>query len=159
MEKIIYTKIDTVFIYKITPLKLFIIENDYEIFHELSKNKNMNLYFILKNNDKLSEIKISEIIKDLIITKKINNQDIIDFVFYIDSITNKNTLEHFKNFKKTEKIFEDFIIHLSKFREDQILKYTFNINQRRISRKQLLKMKEDIKSFAKVNWTTEDIFN
>lgn len=162
MEKYIFTKVDTVLIYQITDTKLISIEDDYQIYKLLKNNLNTDLAVMFHIIDKkeLVEFDITHCMKKVFLKNKTSNYDIIDFSFYVHDLLkfNKKMAESVNNFEKIEKIYNDFIIHLKKFRQDQILKYTFHVNQRRISRKQLMQMKEEIKEFAKVNWTFEDVF-
>lgn len=161
----IFVKIDTVFIYKINVNKLDLIEDEYFMYKEIS-SKQMEEYVILFENNVhkniISKFRLNINLKKLIINNHINNFNIIDFSLYIHSMDDMdeddNSSEYLKDYEKLENLYKDFIIHLNKFRKEQVLKYTFNINQRRISRKKLLEIKEDMQKEIRVNWKYEDIF-
>lgn len=161
----IFVKIDTVFIYKINVNKLDLIEDEYFMYKEISSKKMEEYVILFENNvhkNIISKFRLNINLKKLIINNHINNFNIIDFSLYIHSMDDMdeddNSSEYLKDYEKLENLYKDFIIHLNKFRKEQVLKYTFNINQRRISRKKLLEIKEDMQKEIRVNWKYEDIF-
>jgi hypothetical protein len=161
MNANIFVKIDTVFVYKINKKELFLVEDEYFIYKLLKSKPKENFYILFEDNinkDIISKFLINDTLKDLILNNHINNFNIIDFGLYIHSIDDDETIENLNNFENIENLYKDFIIHLNKFRKEQILKYTFNIKQRRISRKKLLEIKENIKKELHVNWKYDDVF-
>lgn len=161
MDNNIFVKIDTVFIYKILNDKLLLIEDEYYIYKYLTENRSEEYFILFENNinrDIISKYRLNISFKDLIINNHINNSNIIDFSLYVHSIEDEDLLNQLKKYENLEKLYKDFIIHLNKFRKEQILKYTFNIKQRRISRKKLAEIKEAMKKEVHVDWKYDDIF-
>jgi len=160
----IFVKIDTVFIFKVTKERLINIEDEYYIYKRLKEEENLQeaKYKILFEGetdlDKMEVYDFSDNFKRLIINNHINNIYIMDFAMYINSIEDEDILEEIKLYENIENLYKEFIIYLNNFRKEQILKWTFNIKQRRISRKKLKEIKEDMKKTIKVNLSYEDIF-
>lgn len=157
----IFVKIDTVFIFKIEQDKLLYIEDEYFMYKRISEAVAEEYYVLFENNinkNIISKFRFNKVFKELILNNHINNFNIVDFALYIHSLEDEGMLESLKKYENLENLYKDFIIHVNKFRKEQILKYTFNIKQRRISRKKLLEIKENMKKHVHVNWKYEDIF-
>lgn len=151
-----YIKIDNIFICEVNQKKLNYIENEFEILENIKNNEDITLLFNISMGQihKLIKHDISKNEKKLFINKEVNNFIIFDFIFFVFLYEDENSiLLKDQSYEELEESFDRFVDKLFKYRKGVVLNKTFNVKQRRISRKQLQKMQLE---FDK--WEQESIF-
>lgn len=153
-----YIKIDNVFVCEIEDSrKLKYIEDEFEILNQVEEKQNVTLLFHVvmdRNVDKIVKHKLKKNELKLIKDEKLDNYIIFDFIFfsYIFEEDNKEAFENGK-YEDLVKSFYKFREKLFNYRKGVVINKTFNVKQRRISRKQLNQMQLDFEK-----WDTESIF-
>lgn len=153
-----YIKIDNVFVCQIEDNRQLVhMEEDYTIYDNIKDNIVNDITLLFHVNvdnilDKIIKHTISSKVKQLILEKKINNYILFDFIFFVYILENneeevEDTLEGMTN------LYEKFEKKIYEYRNEVVRNKSFNIKQRRISRKQLEQMQLNFNK-----WESESIF-
>jgi len=155
IEKFIYTKIDTILVCEIEKMKEIVYQKNFYSIHDRVKNNikdDIVLLFLVEEDDIPSDIiekTLSVQEKLLILSKKVSNLELFDFLFFNYILENEENKSIFKQntLEEMEGVYTQFIYSLNTYRYDTIKHQTFHIKQRRISRKQLDAMKMGFKKW------------
>jgi len=137
--------------------ELIHMEDDYTIYDNIKENivNDVTLLFHVNVDnilDKIIKHTISSKVKQLVLEKKINNYILFDFIFFVYILEN-NEDEVEDTLEGMARLYDKFEKKLYEYRNEVVKNKSFNIKQRRISRKQLEKMQLDFNK-----WESESIF-
>jgi hypothetical protein len=155
MKKYVYTKIDTILVCEIEKMKEIVYQTNFYAIHD-RVNENIKddivLLFLVEKDGEVEDLiektlTVQE--KLLILSKKVSNLELFDFLFFnyiLENEENKNVFQQ-NTLEEIENVYTQFIYSLNTYRYDTIKHQTFHIKQRRISRKQLDAMKMGFKKW------------
>jgi len=143
MEKRTFLKIDSILIYEVIGGNMIPIEDDNYIADELQKGYfQVEVVFPLDDLEEPMYYYANKEFLDLIKNNNIDNLSIIDYAYYIMMLEEDgeevNKDEYYEDYKL-------FIDSLKQFRNEAIIKNSFKIKQKRISRTKLEELTDKIK--------------
>ena len=159
MEKREFIKIDNIFVCEIKEARqLEYVQEEYTILNILKEESDSEIVLLFHIEggaglNKIIKYTLNELEKELIKEKEINNFLIFDFLFFtniLEDDSNNFEMDDKEGLEKTYSFFEE---KLFAYRRGVVLNKSFNVKQRRISRKQLEKMELNFKK-----WEEESIF-
>lgn len=159
MTKREFIKIDNIFVCEIKKTrKLEYVPEEYQILNILKEDVDVEvvLLFHIEGGAGLNKIikyTFNKLERELIIEKEINNFLIFDFLFLTNIMEDDSNSFEMNDKEGLEKTYTFFEEKLFAYRRGVVLNKSFNVKQRRISRKQLEKMGLNFKK-----WEEESIF-
>ena len=143
METRTFTKIDSILVYEIKNDKLLPREEGNHIAEALKEGYfNLEIAFALEDEDEPIVYYANKEFLDMVRDNEIDDLSVLDYAYYIKMLEEDG--EEVRNGQyKTD--FDLFISSLKQFRNEAIIKNSFKIKQKRISKTKLEELQEKIK--------------
>ena len=143
METRSFIKIDSILIYEIKNDKLIPIEEDNYIANELKNGYfNLEIVFALEDEEEAVIYYANKEFLDMVRDHEIDDLSVMDYAYYIKMLEEDGEEVTGGQYKVD---FDLFISSLKQFRNEAIIKNSFKIKQKRISKTKLEELQEKIK--------------